>query len=52
MYAKFISASPDMAARQIYPVMDLIAIPAPDFGFNWGKNGEFWIKLPWMWILL
>ena len=23
--------------------MDLIAILAPDFGFNWGKNGGFWI---------
>ena len=25
--------------------MDLIAISAPDFGLNWGKNGGFWILI-------
>ncbi len=39
-----------LGARQTYPIMDLIAISAQDFGFYWGKNGEIWIQLSWMWI--
>ncbi len=39
-----------LGARRTYPIMDLIAISAPDFGFNLGENGGFWILLPLLWI--
>ncbi len=31
-----------VGARRTYGFRDLIAILAPDFGFNW-ENGRFWI---------